>query len=329
MGLLEKAIGGKSSTDTSTRSSLFARAIAASREGGGFGRLAEAEPTPSSFEIRRVVELKDRIAQIPSSFDSILAAWAILSEVQPLAALSFFIPRGEFITLAACSGFPSGTDDNVPMSLVPDPKLAGEPLGNDAKALFAPILGVPIGMVLRATSIWSDSSLVGLWIYHDDGLESAAAESREMLGSLLAFSGSTFPPIDLVPMSREPARKIAVAARKYHSALIFRFDIPDYDSKGEVLRGVKPETIRSIFLAACGKVISQSGVALAYGERSVACALGSSSVVDPELALFQFAKTLKRVLPFLSAVGFPNGKAIGFEPSSEQAIEDLSSFLFE
>ena len=114
---------------------------------------------------------------------------------------------------------------------------------------------------------------------------------------------------------------------EFHYAAAFRFDLARSSSEIESLRGIEPNALRSSFLSACERILSQGGVALAYGAASVACALGSSSPLDPELALFQFAKTLKRTLPFLAAEAFPEGSVAAFDPSSDRAVEELSRFL--
>jgi hypothetical protein len=125
----------------------------------------------------------------------------------------------------------------------------------------------------------------------------------------------------------EPVSAILEKTRKYRFAVAFRFDLRKANIDVAAFRGLKPNALRSSFLSACEKMLSQSGAALIYGESSVVCILGSSSPVDPELALFQFSKTLKRTLPFLSAVAFPKGLAIGFDPSSDRSREELSRFL--
>ena len=49
--------------------------------------------------------------------------------------------------------------------------------------------------------------------------------------------------------------------------------------------------------------------------------------MDPDLALFQFKKTLRRILPFLAAGAFPEGRALAFDPSSEMARGEIRSLL--
>jgi hypothetical protein len=331
MSLLEKASGGHKgkSLPSQARTSLFTRAMAATREDEGHP--APKAPIPSDaipmFPSRPMDELKTALAALPPRYDSILSAWSLISSKLPLAAIALFLPQDDFLAIAAQSGFPSGTADSIPFSLAPSSQKNGEPLGNEAKALIAPLLGVDRGMDLRAASMWSDIGLAGVWIYRDASLESSPAELRSRLSSLLAGAADSLPASSMARGDPKPARSILEKVRKYPSAAAFRFDLDALLGESEAYRGIAPNALRSAFLSACGKILAQGGASLAYGEASVACVLGSSSSVDSELALFQFSKTLKRTLPFLAGAGFPEGRALGFDPSSDQAPEELSRFL--
>jgi hypothetical protein len=283
--------------------------------------------TPFTSEL--VEELKKNLSTLPSCFDSILLSWFLLSERLPLAAISLFLPKGDFLSLAACEGFPSGSDEDIPLSLAPPASRSCELLDHESKALIAPVLGVPLTMPLRASSIISETGCIGLWIYHDEALEASSREVKDRLISLFAQACSSFPPSSMASPTTSPARSIVEAARKYSAAAAFRFDFPRSSSLGEALRSVSPNAFRSVFQSACDRLLAQSGLAVAFGEASVACLLGSSSSTDADLALFQFTKTLRRILPFISSAVFPEGRGISFDPSSDRAIEDLRGFFSE
>jgi hypothetical protein len=331
MSLLEKASGGRKpkKTPLQARTSLFTRAMAAaSREDDEVALPATpALPIRSIVAIEDLEDIENRIAALPPYFDSILSVWSLLSTRLSLAAIALFLPQNDFLTLAAQSGFPSGTSDGLPVSLAPSSQKNSELLGNEAKALIVPVLGVSLGMDLRATSMWSDVGLAGLWIYHDASLESSSQELKSRLSSLFAGAAAALPASFMALPVRQPASVLFGRTRKYRFAAAFRFNLGRLYEASDALRGLEPNTLRSAFLSACEKILAKNGAVFAYGDSSVCCALGSSSPLDPELVLFQFTKTLRRTLPFLAGAAFPEGFAIRFDPSADHNLEELSRFL--
>ncbi len=328
MSLLEKASRGSGSSTSQAGTSLFSRAMAA------HAAVPPGEPSPD--EAAKVPEfafsdpdaLMHRLASLPPYGDSFLAAWCAVSESIPLSALSLLLPRGEFLVPAALNGFPSGTEDGIPMSFAGSSHMGTEALGKEAKALLAPILGVPLSLSLRAAAMRPESDFVGLWVYHDPSLDASSEGTRAMIGSILARAGDALPTSTIAIPSSDPARVLIDASRKYPYASAFSFDLASAYALDEArFRGLKADAVRSAFLAACSKILSLGGAAAAYGELSVACALGSASPIDPDLALFQLRKTLRRILPFLASGALPEGRAAGFVPSSELAHRELSAFL--
>jgi hypothetical protein len=315
MSLLEKASRGTGTSSPQAPTSLFTRALSAREPGASFG-------------MQGLGELERRLRALPPCEDSVLAAWSFVSELIPLAAIALFLPRGDFLAPAALLGFPSSGADAIPMSFASPSQRGAQALGKEERALLAPILGVPLSLSLRAASMISDSGFVGLWVYHDPSLDSATAETQIKLGAALAGSGAALPALSIAAPVADPARRLFEAARKYPSASIFSFDLsPSYAREDPRFRGLDSILRCSAFLAACARILSQGGAALAYGERRIGCILGSSSPVDPELAFFQFTKTLRRLVPYLAAASFPAGRTLGIQPSSERAFEDLSRFL--
>jgi hypothetical protein len=331
MSLLEKASGGhkQKKAPLQARTSLFTRAMAAASRDEPEPALA-ATPAPPPQPIVAIDDLEEigrGVDAMPSCFDSILSIWSLLSTRLPLAATALFLPQGDFLALAAQSGFPSGTGDAIPVSLAPSSQKNGELLGKEAKALIAPLLGVSLGMELRAAAMWSDVGLAGLWIYYDTSLEPSPPELKSALCSLFAGAAASLPASHMALPEREPGSALLETTRKYRFAVLFRFDLAPLYAAREAFRGLEMIALRSAFLSACQRILSQSGAAFAFGESSVACAFGSSSILDPELALFQFSKTLRRTLPFLAGEAFPDGFAARFDPSSDHGLEELSRFL--
>jgi hypothetical protein len=258
-----------------------------------------------------------------------LKLWSLISERLPLAAVALFLPKEGFLIPAAQNGFPLGLDDSIPLSLFSASSDRVEALDSETKALFAPILGVPFSLSLRASAMRSTSDLLGLWIYHDPVLETSKSEIQAELDALLSRAAENLPPFSMTTLVADPARVLLDAALKYPSASAFVFDLSSFGvGKDEGLRGIKPIAICSSFLNACGRILSQSGMALAFSDQFVGCMLGSAStVVDPDLVLFQLRKTLKRIMPYLASASFPEGRALHFDPSSKDALEELSRFL--
>lgn len=327
MSLLEKATSGKKQKEEGpreaiesrgARSSLFAKAMASS---------SADKPQIEPYRLDALDEARSLCAALPQAYDSIFSAWKVLySPGLRLSALALFLPQGDFLSIAARLGFPSSPVDSIPLSLAPPSKKPCELLGKDARALIAPILGVSIGMNLRATAMWSDSGLYGLWVYHDPSLEAASEETRAELAAFLSSRGDSLPPVRMEYGIPNPTPAILASVRKYASASIFRFDLGPLFAENDAFPGVEAHAIRSSYLAASRKILGSNGTAYAYGDSSVICALGSSSSSDSGLALFQFSKTLKRILPSFAAF-LPEGRSMSLDPSRADAAAQLSTFL--
>jgi hypothetical protein len=333
MSLLEKATSGKKpilEPSEEARASLFARALASSREEEAVPADA-SEPLPPKTEGEGLVAIEgaqaiaDSISALPPSTDSILALWKICSSRLPLAALSLFLPRDGFLSIGARSGFPSGSSDPIPVSVAPPSARSGELLAKEAAALLAPLLGVPLSMALRAAPLWSDSGLLGLWVYYDPALAGASEEAMDELAGILSSPSLKALGFSLENPPADPAAQLLAASKRFSSVSVARFDLDPLFAADGIPSGVERDALRSAFLASCRKILSLSGAALACGDSSVICALGSSS--DADLALFQFTKTLKRILPFLASLPFPTGRALNLDPASAGAAEELSRFI--
>jgi hypothetical protein len=379
MSLLEKASGGKrsKSSQPKNRTSLFVRAMAASRDKVPEATLLgepevapEAVPVPEAMleAVLEVVpeapflaaenfesvptptpsitvlatepvpaksilrgsedldDLKDKLLAIPPFQDSLLSAWSLLASRLPFQAMALFLPQGDFLSLSALTGFPAGRGDDIPLSIAPSPQDNGALLDDEAKALAAPVLGVNASMPLRAISMRSDSALLGLWLFHDDLFEASSSEDRAKVVELLADASPSFPPLAMVAPSADPIPELLSKLSRFRYATVLRFDLGSTYSDLAAYRSLCSKALVSAFVQASDRILAQTGAALPLGGSFVG-ALGSSSPCDSELSLFQFVKTLKRSLPFLSADVFPEGSSLSLEPSSEGAAEELSRFL--
>jgi len=343
MSLLEKANRGIQKNLPPAGSSLFARASSARRffpesieKLAGPTRSLSKPPVEkqATFDLGGALELRRAIDALPSCSDSILRLWSQVTESLPLAAVALFIPREDCLVLAAQRGFPSDGGEGFPMSFSSAISIDGAPLDKETRSIVAPLLGVSPTMGLRGALMRRDSSPVGLWLFCDERLDSSSPEIQSELGELLAYGSDHLIVQTMARFLPVPAKALLESATVYPSISVFAFNLdaffePPANGQSGWLRGLTPSAIRCSFLTACERILSQGGSALAFGDNSVGCILGCSSAADPDLALFQFKKTLKRILPFLAAASFPQGRALRIETSSPTVFEELSAFLSE
>jgi len=332
MSLLEKAIGGSNNPEAGSqqRSSLFSRAMAASGTEEGSSpsppSSAPADPQHPLFEPEMVDELKGAILVLPPTQDSLLSAWSVLAAKLPLRALALFLRSGDFCSLAAQVGFPSGRSDVVPLSICPSPA-SGDSMGEEARALVAPILGINASMSLRSYGMESDSSNWGVWIVHDEALDAAHAQDRAVLNNLLSVILFSMHDLSLVPRARREPRALLSELSRFRFAAVHRFDIgPDYLAN-PTFKGLEPQALVSAFALASAQILELTGLAFPLGESSFAGVLGSATRGDLELSRVQFTKALRRSLPFLTAGAFPSGNSLSLDLASGSAAEELSNFL--
>lgn len=179
-------------------------------------------------------------------------------------------------------------------------------------------------MILRASAMGSSSSLDGLWVYHDPRLEGSSEATKARLGSFLSMASETISPLPLAPASHDLPKALLAASRKIATASVFMFGL---DTSLAPSAGLEPIALLSALYDAASRVLAQTGSVFYDGDAKVACVLGSASMADPDLALFHFAKTLKRVLPWVDSSAPPAGSAAFLDPSSETALEDIRAFL--
>jgi len=273
------------------------------------------------------------ISSLPPCSDSMLALWSVVLDRIPLSAIALFLPRGDFMELAALRGFPEADrasasspipDRGIPYSLARSLRLPSSELSQEASAILSPILCHPDSMILRASALGSSSGLDGLWVYHDSRLDGSSEAAKGRFGSFLTMVSETIPPLRLAPASRDLPKAMLAASKKYLTASIFMFGL---DASLGPPAGLEPIALLSALYDAASRVLAQTGSIFYDGDAKIACVLGSASKADPDLALFHFAKTLKRVLPWLDSSAPLAGSASFLDPSSETALEDIRAFL--
>jgi len=173
----------------------------------------------------------------------------------------------------------------------------------------------------------ASGNVAGLWVYYDPSLDGSSELSQDMLGSFLSRAAEGFQALNIASPVADAPRAILAISRSYASASIFTFDFRDAFAEEPRFKGLRPRALLSAFMEACSRLLINNGAAFCCEGERVACLLGSSTRADPDLALFQFRKSLKRLLPRFASSSFPEGRAFFLDPSSKSALEELRSFL--
>jgi hypothetical protein len=357
MGLLEKALresAGPAAVGAGG-TSLYAKAIAAatgpavapaeapvkarsipapstSSPAASFSPPAPMPPKLSSalaFTSEDLSSLESELLAAAPTHDIYLASWSKASAVLRLASMALFMPKGDSLVPVARIGFPPKPMAAVP-ALTADQALGGrDPLDSSASGTLAVALGASPSLPLRAAAVHSGSRIAALWVYRDAALEASPRDLQSNLGAALsAASGRGAPLVAIIGSSGGSERALLDSVSQSAKASFFVFDLSRL--AGEISAscpGVSVELLVSSFASACSAILSGEGAASPCGTMRIGCALGSSSSSDHELALFQFVKSLKRLLPFLSVASFPSGRSTSLAPSSSGAASELAEFL--
>jgi hypothetical protein len=340
MSLLEKALSG--TKPTGGQSGLFAKASAAQAHVQPRTTLKPAESrspggavyiTPRfDFTIAEIAALETELLELRDTPDYFLAVFARISEALPLEAVALFLPQNEGLAAAASLGFPATSTEYVPESVARRSGPPGSLLPHESAAVLSSLLGVSAALRLRgATILDPQDEILGQWVFVDAALESAEVETIAALGRLLTAPGRRgAPPLAILAPGRDPAAELLSASRdeRYAAALILDLKTCyiEFDLR---VPGILSTSFFSAFAAAAARALGRSGAALLVENGLLACLFFSSSALDPDLALFQFRKSLKRFLPLLESIEFPAGRSILLDLRSDTAKASLSRFLAE
>jgi len=335
MGLLQKALRESTGSPEGGASSLYARAIASvpgapEAKGRRVPEGAQApRPASLSFGPDELRSLEADLASIAPTHDAYLAAWSKATSSLGLSSIALFMPRGESLVPAARIGFPSGATASAPIAVAELAQGGRESLDRASAEALSAALGASPALPLRASAFHSGSRLAALWVYRDLALEAAPRELQARVGSVLSsISSRGFPLVPILSPTNMPRRILLDSASKSARASIFLFDLSRlYEETSASCPGASPELLVSSFACACSATLSGEGLSVICDTMRVACVLGSSSSCDHELALFQFGKSLRRFLPFLSVATFPAGRSISIEPSSPAASSEIDKIL--
>jgi hypothetical protein len=336
MGLLEKALRESAlapSGDSAT--SLYARAVAASApEPPPIQKeaVAAAPPRPGAAlaaSSEDLASLEAELLSAPPTHDAYLAAWSRASAVLRLSSIALLMPRGNALVPAARIGFPSRPLSSIPAQTAERCAGGREPLERASAEALCAALGVSPSLPIRASAVHSGSRVAALWAYRDALLETSPRDIQSRLGAALtSASGRGAPVVSILGISGAPERELLDSVAHSAKASFFVFDLARLsDETAASCPGVSSELLTSTFASACSSILSGEGAAVQCGGFRIGCSLGSSTSSDHELALFQFVKSLKRLLPFLAVASFPSGRSMTLSPSSPGAHSELAAFL--
>ena len=287
---------------------------------------------PFGFSLADIAALEVELLDLPDSPDYFLAVFERVSEAVPLKALALFLPELDGLTAAASLGFPAVSTDYVPESLALRSGEPGSLLPSESAAVLSSLLGVPSALPLRGAAIpGPEGEILGQWVFADDNLDWADVATVAALGRLLAAPGRRgAQALTIVKPSPKPAVKLLSSAPDGGWAAAFRLDLaPSYLEFDLRVPGILSTSFRSVFVSAASQVLGRRGAATLTADGFLACLFFSSTALDPDLALFQFRKSLKRALPLFGGVELPSGKAISLDLASDTAPAELSHFLAE
>jgi hypothetical protein len=342
MGLLEKALRESalaSSGDPAT--SLYVRAAAASAPEAPAIEAAPLEidakppippPRPGAslaVASEDLASLEAELLSAPPTYDAYLAAWSKASTVLRLSSIALLMPRGNALVPAARIGFPSKPLSTVPSQTAERAGGGRDPLDKASAEALCSALGVSAALPIRASAVHSASRIAALWVYRDSLLEISPRDVQSKLGAALAASsGRGAPVVAILGISGAPERELLDSVAQSAKASFFMFDLARLSEEiAASCPGVSAELLTSTFASACSSILSGEGAAVQCGGLRIGCALGSATSSDHELALFQFVKSLKRLLPFLAVASFPSGRSMTLSPSSSGAHAELADFL--
>lgn len=330
MGLLEKALRGSNQDSLpSSKSSLYARAIAAASETSRKIKPATRVVSSPAFTLDDLRSLKSELSALPRTFDIYLTQWSKISSVLRLSSFALFLPSGTFLLPVARIGFPSCPPSPVSSSLAERVLGCRGELDEGSAAALSTALGLSSPLSLRASSVFIGPHVAALWVYRDASLESCSGEFQTEVVSLFSSGvAGDYPLVPILPPIVNPDRFLFDTIIKAARSFVFSFDLSLlYEEISKSHSGVSADLLRSSFTAACTRVLAPEGSAVVYGTMRTACVLPSSSSSDHELALFQFLKSLRRLLPSFPASSFPKGRSTVIDSQSDAALSELTRFL--
>ncbi len=337
MGLYEKALRDRRAELPNSGFGLFDRALARREQSGVAGAVpATAFPPPEAvseafpFSAEDIHELALELRRQSAGVDELLAAFARISEALPLDCLALLIPEEQGTRIAASLGFRLVARACSDCLLEELARAACEdPENPSTRRLLGSLLYAPEGLRIRGFVVRDSEGLPkALWVYADTRLDASSTAVCAAFDELFAADGRSpaAPPTRQEILDAE--RAATKLARASGHAAVFLFELGDFiDRLDRRVPGLERAAVEACLRTAAERVLKNAGAAFCLSEERLAACFYATTPLDAELALAQFRKSLKKLLPFLSIAELPAGKAIGLDLAYEGAKALLARFL--
>jgi hypothetical protein len=290
------------------------------------GRRLEARLDPAKIET-----LALRIVALQSGAERLISIFPLLSASIPFELLILLQPQGDSLAVAAAEGLAEAEGRLLPSSMASHPTSPGGVLPDDTRAKVAEYLGLGEGGKMRAIPVIrpADARVHGLWLYESRALDASSLEGQEALAKALALA----PDPDETTVELAGSKSVSVdkalgplSGIRHATALVF--DLAEIRTSYQAkYPGITAAAFDATAVAVAGRVLASTGRALlAEGEKLV-CVLGSASDLDPELVLYQCAKSLKRSSAIMSPGPQLTGRCLCFDPASPESRQALARFI--
>jgi len=288
------------------------------------------DPKAFPFTAAEISSLTEELTRLPEGADDLVAAYARIAEALPLGALALLFSEDEGIRVAASYGFSFRADRvGEPTIDAVAASLDGKLCGLKTRDLLESLVETDLSVALRASvSLDVEGEPKALWLYADARLDGSSPELVEAVAELFAARALRAAPL---PERGDPEAALLRSGelgRGEGHAVVAVFELASYIDYFEFLvPGLRRAAVEGAVRGASLGMLGPRGEALVLpGERFVIF-LYSPKPLDPELALVQFGKSLRRALPFFGSAEPPEGKALGLDLAYEGARGLLERFL--
>lgn len=288
------------------------------------------DPKAFPFTAAEISSLTEELARLPEGADDLVAAYARIAEALPLGAVALLLSEESGIRVAASYGFAFRAERvDEPSIDVVAASLEGNLCGLKTRNLLEGLVETDLSLALRASvSLDLEGEPKALWLYADARLDGSSPELVEAVAALFAARALRAAPLPERGNLEAAARRSGELGRGEGHAVVAVFDLASYIDYFEFLvPGLRRAAVEGAVRGASLGMLGPRGEALVLpGERFIIF-LYSPKPLDPELALVQFGKSLRRALPFFGSAEPPEGRALGLDLAYEGARGLLERFL--
>ncbi|MBL8966132.1 MAG: hypothetical protein JNG85_03925 [Spirochaetaceae bacterium] len=288
------------------------------------------DPTAFPFTAEEIAGLTEEVARLPEGADDLIAAYARIAEALPLGALALLLSEDSGIRVAASYGFSFRAEriDEPSVDTVAA-SLDGDLCGLKTRDILESLVETDLSIALRASvSLDLEGEPKALWLYADSRLDGSSPELVGAVAELFAARALRAAPLPERGNLESAVRRSAELGRGEGHAVVAVFDLAPYIDYFEFLvPGLRRAAVEAAVRGASLGMLGPRGEALVLPDERFIIFLYSPKPLDPELALVQFGKSLRRALPFFGTAEPPEGKALGLDLAYEGARGLLERFL--